>query len=138
MDDVFHRTELAGRYAAELLDPSPASVFASGLFLAAPRRMGKSTFLREDLRPALERGGATVIYADLWADRTRDPAAVIGQAVARALEAHADVSTSAKSPIRRLGIGSISVAGVTIDPSRDEQVGPGTALSPIGTSSRCW
>ena len=129
MDDVFHRTELADRYAAELLDPSPSSVFASGLFLAAPRRTGKSTFLREDLRPALERGDATVIYADLWADRTRDPGAVIGDAVARALEAHADPATTAKGLIRRLGIGSISVAGVTIDPGDDGQVGPGGALS---------
>ena len=64
---IFHRVALADDLAARLLAAPSTSASGSGLFLAAPRRTGKSTFLREDLRPALERRGATVIYADLWA-----------------------------------------------------------------------
>jgi len=61
---IFHRTALADDLAARLLAAPTTSAAGSGLFLAAPRRTGKSTFLREDLRPALERHGAIVIYAE--------------------------------------------------------------------------
>ena len=37
-----------------LMSPSAVSAAPSGLFLAAPRRTGKSTFLVEDLMPSLE------------------------------------------------------------------------------------
>ena len=47
---------------------------ADGLFLAAPRRTGKSTFLKGDLRPALEAMGAEVIYLDFWTNLRHDPA----------------------------------------------------------------
>ncbi len=49
----------------------------SGLFLAAPRRTGKSTFLREDLMPALESRGAAVLCVDLWADKALEPGLAI-------------------------------------------------------------
>jgi len=45
----------------------------NGLFLAAPRRTGKSTFLQGDLTPALQQAGVEVVYVDLWADTRRDP-----------------------------------------------------------------
>ena len=47
------------------------------LFLAAPWRTGKTTFLRGDLCPALERAGVVVVYVDLWADTARDPGVLI-------------------------------------------------------------
>ena len=53
----------------------------SGLFLAAPRRTGKSTFLREDMLPEMKNRGWTTIYVDLWADRARDPAQLITSAI---------------------------------------------------------
>ena len=53
----------------------------SGLFLAAPRRTGKSTFLREDMLPAMQKRGWTTIYVDLWADKSKDPALLITSAV---------------------------------------------------------
>jgi predicted AAA+ superfamily ATPase len=37
----------------------------SGIFIGAPRRTGKTTFMREDLAPALTAMGAYVIYVDL-------------------------------------------------------------------------
>ena len=50
MTNLFKRTELANEVADKILFTSPTSASSSGLFLAAPRRTGKSTFLREDLR----------------------------------------------------------------------------------------
>ena len=61
--DFFHRTALAQWYAEEALDTSLGR--SGGLFLAAPRRTGKSTFVRQDLVPALVAMGAEVIYVDL-------------------------------------------------------------------------
>ena len=59
--DVFHRPKVAASIATMVLEASATSGYASGLFLAAPRRTGKSTFLREDLRPKLEAQGALVL-----------------------------------------------------------------------------
>ena len=73
---VFHRTALAQDIASKLVRPPATSASGSGLFLAAPRRTGKSTFLREDLRPALEAMGVLVVYADLWENKAADPGAV--------------------------------------------------------------
>ena len=67
---TFHRPALAGQLADALLGKSPFD-YRSGLFLAAPRRTGKSTFLRLDLVPELERRGLATLYADLWSDRQR-------------------------------------------------------------------
>ena len=73
-DRVFHRPELAARLAAVLLGDDPlSSAGRSGLFLSAPRRTGNSTFLRNDLIPAVEHAGAIAIYVDLWADKTAIP-----------------------------------------------------------------
>jgi len=48
----------------------------NGLFLAAPLRSGKPTFLQGDLRPALQSAGVVmVVYVDLWA-RTGHPVSV--------------------------------------------------------------
>ncbi len=77
--DFFHRTALAQAYAEEALDTSMGC--SGGLFLAAPRRTGKSTFARQDLVPVLGAMGAEVIYVDLWADRAKDPALLLANAV---------------------------------------------------------
>jgi len=88
-DPIYHRPELARRLAAMLLGNDPLSAAGrSGLFLTAPRRTGKSTFLRNDLMPTLAQAGAVPIYVDLWADKTRDPAELIADAIRDALAAH--------------------------------------------------
>ena len=43
---IYHRKELAEEYCRILSGRSPVNNATSGLFLAAPRRTGKSTFLR--------------------------------------------------------------------------------------------
>ena len=82
---VFHRTAMAQDIASKLVRPPATSASGSGLFLAAPRRTGKSTFLREDLRPALEALGVLVVYADLWENKAADPGVVIIGAIRGAL-----------------------------------------------------
>lgn len=79
---IFHRPDIAIRLTAALLGDDPLNQSGhSGLFLAAPRRTGKSTFLRSDLIPAIEVAGAIAVYVDLWTDKTRNPADLIAEAV---------------------------------------------------------
>lgn len=103
---VFRRPGLAERMAdvALGLDPLGGS---SGLFLAAPRRTGKSTFLTVDLVPELRRRGAIAIYVDLWSDRTSDPAGLVLDAVRAALrETEGGVAKAARrSGLAKVGVG---------------------------------
>ena len=108
--DVFHRPELAQELTLRLLEPPPASAVGSGLFLAAPRRTGKSTFLVADLVPALETAGARPLYVDLWRDIDRDAAEVIVAAVASALAAEKGALARVLKSLR--GIESVSAGGV--------------------------
>ncbi len=98
--------------AVELVDALRGrSVFGdahNGLFLAAPRRTGKSTFLQADLGPALERAGCVVAYVDLWADTRRDPAALIADAIASAIEPR---SGAVRRAAKAAGVESLSIAG---------------------------
>lgn len=88
----------------------------NGLFLAAPRRTGKSTFLQRDLAPELERRGVAVVYVDLWADQTRDPGRLIAEAIGKVINTHLGwVAKAAKST----NLDRINVAGtLTIDTSK--------------------
>jgi len=106
---IFHRTVLADDLATRLLAAPTTSASGSGLFLSAPRRTGKSTFLREDLRPSLERHGALVIYADLWADRTADPGDVIVAAIREALAGREGIITRLA---RSSGLGKVTIGGL--------------------------
>lgn len=112
----FARTELTKRTIDLLLGNAGLSDAHNGLFLAAPRRTGKSTFLQADLRPALERAGVVVVYVDLWSDVRRDPAVLIADAIGRSLLAHSGlVGKAAKAA----GLESITIAGtLKIDTSR--------------------
>lgn len=106
--DIFHRSQVAESIAQLVLATGTASGYASGLFLAAPRRTGKSTFLREDLRPLLEAKGALVLYADLWEDRQADSGDVIVRAVRAELAKHAGVVAKLA---RSAGSEKVTVAG---------------------------
>jgi hypothetical protein len=69
---VFRRPALASSIADGLVGAGLQD-FTSGLFLAAPRRTGKSTFLREDLIPHCQARGWLTVYVDLWADKEKIP-----------------------------------------------------------------
>ena len=112
----FPRTKLAKDTVSELQGNSLISDAPNGLFLAAPRRTGKSTFLQQDLQPALEAAGVVVVYVDLWSDRRRDPGQMISEAVGRALVPHLGaVARLAKGA----GLEKVNVAGtLNIDTSK--------------------
>lgn len=106
----FHRPKLAEKLTAALLHGGAINAMTSGLFLAAPRRTGKSTFLREDLRPLLMERGVIVIYADLWKNREVDPGEVIASAIKEEMLKHKGVvARLAKSA----GVDKVSVGGLS-------------------------
>lgn len=112
----FPRQALANELVAALRGQQVFGDAHNGLFLAAPRRTGKSTFLQLDLKPALEAVGSVVVYVDLWADQRRDPGAHIADAIGRVL-------VSRLGPLKRsanaVGLDSVTIAGaVTLDISR--------------------
>lgn len=87
----------------------------NGLFLAAPRRTGKSTFLQGDLKPALQTAGVVVVYVDLWADARRDPGVLIADAIARALEPQLGLVARAA---RKAGLDKVKLGGLEVDTSK--------------------
>jgi len=105
--DFFHRSALADAYANAVFDTS--SGISSGLFLAAPRRTGKSTFVRQDLVPALRQRDAEVLYVDLWADKTQDPAILMSDAIRTELKKENGViaKIAAKAGLSKLSIGAL-------------------------------
>jgi hypothetical protein len=81
-DEVFHRSAYAQQMADQLLRPQALQTHVrSGVLLSGIRRVGKTTFLRQDFVPAAEAAGALVVYVDLWADRAKSPAALVHEAV---------------------------------------------------------
>lgn len=112
---IFHRPELARRLAEQIRVASVGSAASSGVFLAAPRRTGKSTFVREDLRPALEAAGTLVVYADLWANSTADPGMVIGNAIRASLAGNEGVILRLA---KRAGLEKLALGGVSFDLDR--------------------
>lgn len=112
---IFHRPELAKRLAGQILVAGVGSAAGSGVFLAAPRRTGKSTFVREDLRPALVADGALVVYVDLWANPTADPGQVISNAIRTSLAGNEGVMLRlAKST----GMSKVSLGNISFDLDR--------------------
>ena len=105
----FARAELAAQLANDLQGANPFSDAPNGLFLAAPRREGKSVFLQEDLRPALQSAGVVVIYVDLWVNKEKDPALVIAQAIGAELLCHLGAVAKVAHAV---GLESVTIAGV--------------------------
>lgn len=113
---LYPRAQLADELVAALLGKTVFSDAQNGLFLAAPRRTGKSTFLQNDLRPALEKHGVVVVYVDLWADQRRDPGLLVAEAIGRALQPHLGVVARAA---KASGLESLNLAGwLKIDTSK--------------------
>lgn len=112
MSSVYNRPELAHQMARQLLNPGVLDEgLRSGLFLSGLRRVGKTTFLQNDLIPALENLGAIVIYVDLWSDTKRSPAALIRDAVRKKLDDLESLSDGALRQLRRLAGADLSALG---------------------------
>lgn len=112
---AFPRTALAQELVTALQGKTWLGDAHNGLFLAAPRRTGKSTFLQGDLRPALEAAGVAVVYVDLWADARRDPGILIAEAIAHALEPRLGLVARAA---RKTGVDKLKLGGLEVDTSR--------------------
>lgn len=96
----FRRQDLAEQMARQLLRPGILDQgLRSGLFLSGSRRTGKTTFLQQDLMPALEAHDAVVIYVDLWSDTHAEPGALVHAAIRNALQ---ELQTPASSVLARL------------------------------------
>lgn len=102
---VFHRKALAQSILDGLIGKGIQD-YSSGLFLAAPRRTGKSTFLREDLVPLLSARGWLPVYVDLWSDRQADPGQLIESAIVRAMEGSDHLI---KKALKSAGVDKISI-----------------------------
>ena len=112
----FPRSSLAREIAASLQGRTLFGDAPNGLFLAAPRRTGKSTFLQGDLKPELERNGIVVVYVDLWADRQRDPGDLISDAISRTVTQN--LGLFAKTA-KTAGVESVGLAGwLKVDTTR--------------------
>ena len=129
----YRRTALAEAYCAAL---EGVGVFdaTSGLFLAAPRRTGKSTFLREDLVPAMRARGWETLYVDLWSDRARDPADLIAAAVRDGLAAHDGLVLKAAKSV---GLDKLTVLGtLSLDLSKIGRPGGATLADALEQLNR--
>jgi hypothetical protein len=108
MRQIFSRPALAAQMARQLTHPDMLSEgLRSGLFISGLRRTGKTTFLRQDLIPALEREQALVIYVDLWSDTKANPAQLVRDALRKALS---ELQTPGSALLTRLA----RVSGVDV------------------------
>jgi hypothetical protein len=102
---VYHRQKLAsslvdGMAGVGIID------FSSGMFLTAPRRTGKSTFLKEDLIPACLSAGWEPVYVDLWSNRDADPSTLIESAIVSKLSDHESQVTKL---LKSTGVSQVTV-----------------------------
>jgi len=112
MSNIYRRPELARQMARQLLQPGVLDEgLRSGLFLSGLRRTGKTTFLINDLIPALEDLGAIVIYVDLWSDTQRSPARLILEAVRKKLGELESPSSAVIHKLKRVAGADIGAFG---------------------------
>ncbi|MCP1466694.1 AAA family ATPase [Pseudomonas sp. S3E17] len=112
MSSIFQRPELAELMANQLLNPGVLDEgLRSGLFLSGLRRTGKTTFLRNDLIPALEAAGALVIYVDLWSNTLANPATLVHNAIHKTLKELQTPGSSILETLKRVSNVDLGAAG---------------------------
>jgi hypothetical protein len=102
-DDIeIRRPEIAKSYLA-LLTAQPGRPLA----LFAPRRVGKTFFLDNDLAPAAQQEGMLPVYADLWLHKTA-PLETINHALEEALDdvmvPDSRLGKIGKTPVKKIGV----------------------------------
>jgi len=104
MSSIYRRPDLARAMAKQLLEPGVLDEgLRSGLFISGLRRTGKTTFLRNDLIPALEQAGALVIYVDLWSDTLVSPSKLLHTAIRQTLQDLETPSSALLDRLKRIG-----------------------------------
>ncbi len=104
---TFRRPALAASFCSALTGEGLQDA-RSGLFLAAPRRVGKSTFLREDLVPAAGQRGWATVYVDLWSNKAQDPGELIADAIKHSIAEYAGIVSKAAKAV---GLTKVTVLG---------------------------
>jgi hypothetical protein len=111
-EEVFHRESYAQEIAQDLLRPTVLKEqLRSGVFLSGIRRVGKTTFVRQDLIPAVRNAGALPIYVDLWADKSKDPSTLVREAVRSALQAVENPASGIIAHLKRIKGLDVGVPG---------------------------
>lgn len=110
---TFRRPAIATDMAQQLLHPKGLTKnnIRSGLFLGGLRRIGKTTFLRGDLIPALEAEGAIVVYVDLWSNTAAKPTDLLLAAVRETLQDLERPDSKALGVLKRLKGLDVGAAG---------------------------
>jgi hypothetical protein len=112
LTSIYRRPALATQMAQQLLNPGVLDEgLRSGLFLSGLRRTGKTTFLINDLIPALEVAGALVIYVDLWSDTQTSPAVLVLAAVKKTLAELQTPASSILDKLKRVGGADVGAFG---------------------------
>ncbi len=112
---VFHRPAYAGALAQQLLHPGPLDQgLRSGVFLSGIRRIGKTTFIRQDFVPALLDLGALVLYVDLWTDRSHPPMVLMQEAVRAAASELEQPASALLQKLRRVKGVNFGAAGISL------------------------
>ena len=112
--NVFHRRDYAQALAQQLLEPGPLDQgLRAGVFLSGIRRIGKTTFVRQDFIPALLDRGALALYVDLWTDRSRPPMALMQEAIRQAASELENQGSSLLQQLRRVKGVNFGAAGIT-------------------------
>jgi len=125
---TFHRLELAQEMAEQLLRPKGLQLnVRSGLFLGGLRRIGKTTFLRGDLVPALEKLGAIVVYVDLWSNVSAKPSELLLAEVRKRLAELERADSKAVGLLKRVKGLDLGAAGFKFGFSLNDVGKPGGA-----------
>ena len=107
---IYHRRpEMARQLADELLGKHLVSDAPNGLFLAAPRRTGKSNFLQFELKPELESRGCLVVYVDFWAQPDRDPAELLAETLTYEIQKTDGLAKRLAAALSSLKVGTVEV-----------------------------
>ena len=107
---IYHRRpEMARQLADELLGKHLLSDAPNGLFLAAPRRTGKSNFLQFELKPELEARGCLVVYVDFWSQPDRDPVELLAETLTYEVQKTAGLAKRLAAALSSLKVGTVAV-----------------------------
>lgn len=140
MAHIFHRNDLSEALTEKLLRPSFLDAgYQSGLFLSGPRRIGKTTFIKQDLIPSLKNAGALVLYVDLWAEPSVDPAKLLRRALSEALTS---LQTRGQKLAKHLNTAEFSLPGVrfSFDPralGNDQTIHIPDVFKEVIAASKC-